>query len=217
MEIKAVLFDLDGTLLDTSSGVLGALKAALIEVNFSLPKKEDERFFIGPPMQKTIAKYYGLNDEKAMQIANVFREKYKTHQYLLDAKIYDEIIPLLLELKRRNIKVAVATYKREDYTLDLLSNFDLVRYFDVIHGSDLQGKLTKSDIIEKCLDELNIEKSKTILLGDTNSDLQGALNAHCLFVGVTYGFGYKNKNDLSSDDIVIGIIDKPLELLKIID
>ena len=217
MKIKAVLFDLDGTLLDTSSGVLGALKAALTEVGFDLPKKEDERFFIGPPMQKTIGQYYGLNDEKAMQIANIFREKYKTHEYLLGAKIYDEIIPLLLELRKKNIKVAVATYKREDYTLDLLSNFDLVKYFDVIHGSDIGGKLTKSDIIEKCLNELGVEKKQTILLGDTSHDLQGAINAHCLFVGVTYGFGYKNKNDLSIDDTIVGVVDKPLELLNYID
>ena len=217
MKIKAVLFDLDGTLLDTSSGILGALKEAISECGLSPIKKGDESIFIGPPMQKTIGEYYHLDKEKSMQIANIFREKYKTHHFLLQAKLYDEIVPLLMELKKKNIKTAVATYKREDYALDLLNCFDLTKHFDVYHGSDADGKMSKSDIIEKCLAEMGVNKGQTILLGDTNSDLQGAINAHCLFVGVTYGFGYKNKNDLPLDSIAVGIIDKPLELLDLLD
>ena len=66
-------------------------------------------------------------------------------------------------------------------------------------GSDLAGKLTKADIVEKCIEALDADKPQTVLIGDSQFDLNGANQAGIDFIGVTYGFGFKNPKDIHSN------------------
>lgn len=205
--IKAVLFDLDGTLLDTSEGIMDSVKYAIHELGLSELPKETILKFVGPPIQNSLITYCGLSKEEAQKGANIFRDYYKS-QALFKATPYSGIIDLLQSIKDKDIKIGVATYKREDYAIDLLKHFGIAYYCDIIHGADNENKLTKADIIDLCISELGESKGNVVLVGDTDHDAKGAQDAGVAFIAVTWGFGY-NKQSTCSKYPYIDMIETP--------
>lgn len=190
-KIKLASFDLDGTLMNTSIGVLKAIDHIIKE--FGLPDLTDEQkhSFIGPPVQKSFQTHYGFTEERAWEVATAWRNAYKDI-YLLDAEPYDGIFDLLKGLRERGIKTAVATNKREDYTLRLLEHFGFTPLFDCIVGSDFEGKRTKPDMIRMGMEKCGIiSPDECLMIGDTNSDSNAAAAAGTQFLGVTFGFGFR--------------------------
>lgn len=207
------IFDLDGTLLDTTEGVLSAVKYTMNEMGFAIPDDKALSAFIGPPIQDSFARTYGLEGKILQEIASVFRNKYSTEEYLLLAKPYEGIFELFEELCKRGIRPAVATYKREDYALTLLRHFGFDRYTDIMFGGDHENKLKKKDIIEKCMTVSGVPKERAVMIGDTAFDAIGAEGMGVDFLGVTYGFGFETKKEIE-DGYAVGSADTPLELLK---
>lgn len=191
-----ILFDLDGTLMDTSVGVLKAVEYTVKEMNLEELDQEVLKTFIGPPIYESFKKYYDMDQETVDKATEIFRNAYKDI-FLFDAIAYEGIYDLLAKLRKSGYKLAVATNKRHDYTMKLLEHYDFVDKFDYICGSDFENKLKKSDIILKCLDELGIkDKDRAVIIGDTIHDYNGAQKAGIKFIGVTYGFGLHTKEDL---------------------
>lgn len=195
--IKAILFDLDGTLLDTTEGVLESAVYAAKTLGYNELPHETMLSFVGPPIQDSFMKHYGCNQEQAQEAANIFRTYYKENA-LFKAKLYPELIDLLKELKNKDIKIGVATYKREDYALSILEHFGIAPFCKTMHGADNFNQLTKADIVNLCIDELGSEKSEVVLVGDTEHDALGAEKAGVLFIGVTFGFGFKSSKDVDA-------------------
>ena len=189
--IKAVLFDLDGTLLDTSEGIIDSVRYTIAQLGYEPLPVETILKFVGPPIQNSLITYLGLTLEDAQKGANIFRDYYKNCA-LYKASPYPGIMELLIKLKKNGIKIVVATYKREDYAIDILKYFGIAEYCNVIHGADNDNKLTKADIVEMCINEMNEEKMGVLLIGDTEHDAKGAQNSGIGFIGVTWGFGYKS-------------------------
>ena len=190
---KALLFDLDGTLLDTSEGIISSVKYAVDCIGLEPLSDDKIKSFIGPPIQNTFRKIYNLNDEETSRISAIFRERYSTVD-LLKAKLYDSVLETLEILKNEGYVIGIATYKREDYAKKIVEYFGISQFCDVIEGSDFAGKLTKADIINTCIDKLGVSKNEILMIGDTESDKIGAENAGVDFLPVTYGFGYKRED-----------------------
>lgn len=190
-----ILFDLDGTLLDTSKGVLKSVKYTIDTLGLPPISEETMKTFIGPPIQNSFRSVYGLDDEMTQKAADTFRNVYKD-KFLLEADHYEGMTELLVQLRAGGCKLAVATYKREDYTLRLLDALDISKYFDIIKGSDMEGKLTKADIVQYCIEGFNRNKDEVVLIGDSVNDEVGAKAQNIDFIAVTYGFGYKNPSDV---------------------
>lgn len=212
--MDAIIFDLDGTLLDTTEGVLESVEFAARKMGYKSILHEELLSFIGPPIQDSFITYYGCSFEEAQMAANIFRDYYK-NTALLKAVPYEGIYDLCDKLSEMRIKMAVATYKRGDYAVKLLNHFGFGKYFNPIHGADDKNILTKRDIIELCIKELGVDKQKCVLIGDTEYDAIGAEKANISFIGVIYGFGYKSSEDVISHD-TIGIAKKPIDILEII-
>lgn len=190
------IFDLDGTLLDTNLGILPALKYTIDKMGYEMLDDTTLKTFLGPPVQDSFAKHYSLEGEVLQEIATIFRNYYSTVT-LLQAEMYDGIEQLFEELCKRGIKVAVATYKREDYALKLLKHFGFDRYTDIMYGGDHENKLKKKDIIKKCIDTAGItDLSRVVMIGDSTGDSNGAEAIGVDFIGVTYGFGFKTLDDI---------------------
>ena len=193
---ELVIFDLDGTLMDTSEGIISSIRYTVSQMGFECPDDDTLKTFIGPPIQYTFEKYYDVHDDVLNKMSLIFREHYKDMD-LLKAKPYDGIYECLRALNDSGVTCAVATNKREDYALKLLNEFGFDRYMKVMHGSDFNGILSKSDIIRLCIDESGIDdKSKILMVGDAAGDLKGANDAGVDFLPVTYGFGEFEKEDL---------------------
>lgn len=210
--IKNVVFDLDGTLLDTSEGIIRSVRYTVEQLGYEELDYDSLLTFVGPPVQNSFKKHFGCNDEEAQKAANVFRDYYKKEALLL-AKPYDGIYELCEQLKSKGIKMAVATYKREDYALKLLNHFGFDKYCNPMHGADNNNLLKKEDIIRMCLEEMDAAQEETVLIGDTDNDAKGALKAGINFIAVTYGFGFKSESDLM-DFPHTGVADNPIDVLK---
>ncbi len=210
------IFDLDGTLLDTTRGLLAAQKYTIRQMGFPMLDDELLKGFIGPPVQDAFAKAYGLEGPILQEIAGIFRDYYST-QTLFDADAYDGIYDLLAALEKRGIKCAVATYKREDYALKLLKHFGFDKHTDIMFGGDHENKLKKKDIIEKCINVAGVtDKSRVVMIGDTVSDALGAELVGVDFLGVTYGFGFKT-DEARAQVKARGFADSTLGLLGFFD
>ncbi len=191
---KAVLFDLDGTLLDTRKGVKSAVEMTIEQLQLEWLDKEELEQFVGPPMQESFARRYQMSEDDALKAANLFRENYKLHT-LLEAQLYEGVIELMDKLKRSGCKIAVATNKSHDNAVAILKHYGVAERSDYILGSDLQGKMKKADIIEECIVQLQVEKEQAVYVGDSSYDSDGAAHVGISFIGVTYGFGFHSKEE----------------------
>lgn len=192
---KAVLFDLDGTLIDTSAGVIDCIKMTIERLSLTPLTMEETLKFIGPPLQSSFKDICHLDDTMVDLAVKTFRSFY-VGDNLFNVKIYGGIFELLEYLKSKSIKIAVATYKQESFAKVLLEHVGIAKYCDYIYGCDPQGVLTKADIVEKCIQSFNEDKSNVVLVGDSRFDAIGSKNANVDFIGVTYGFGFKSKHDI---------------------
>lgn len=192
---KAVIWDLDGTLLDTTDGVKYAVRCTIKKLglpeldNFYLDK------FVGPPMQLSFQKYYSMNETDALAAANLFRAIYK-EKSLFMANLYPGTLDVLRNLNSKGYKMAVATNKSHDNAIEILRYFKISQFCDFMMGSDLEGKLKKADIIRECLMRLAVLPSEAVYVGDSNFDLEGAKKIGMDFIGVTYGFGFRKDDDI---------------------
>jgi len=210
-----VIFDVDGTLLDTSTGLLNAVKYTIRKFNMPTVSDNVLRSFIGPPVHDSFARTYNLSGDKLLQMVEVFRDRYKNCD-LLNAHPYDGIFDVLDWLRANDIRIAIATYKREDYAVSLLRHFHFDEYADVIHGADADNKLKKADIIQLCIDELGVHPQDSILMiGDTDNDAVGAEKLGIDFLAVSYGFGFRKRKDVGNSRN-IGMAVEPKEIKKII-
>lgn len=204
-----IIFDLDGTLLDTSEGILDSLRYTIAHFGFHELPEETIASFIGPPIQDSFSATYGIDGPILQEIATVFRDRYKSRD-LLKAKPYPGIFDALEEMKKAGKKLAVATYKREDYALELLRYYGFDRYFSVMHGGDHENRMKKPDIIRLCIQETEgANEANCLMIGDTVSDSSGAEQAGIDFLGVSYGFGFHSQSDLSHIKCV-GMAESPM-------
>lgn len=199
MKYKLVIFDLDGTLMDTSPGILLAVKDTIKEHGMPALSEEKIRTFIGPPIQWSFEAQYGISKEEAQCMADTFRALYST-KHLLGAVPYPGIYDLLQALNERGMKSAIATYKREDYALRLLKHYHFDDYTDIMYGGDNDGTLKKHDIIQKCIDTAGVKNlNEVVMVGDTLHDSNGAKELGVDFIGVSYGFGFHGEDTKGID------------------
>ena len=147
-------------------------------------------------------------------MVSYFRKRY-SEIHFSEATPYEGIHGLLKQLHELGLSIGVATFKREDLAKRLLSSFPFYHFFDIICGSDAGGLLTKKDIINNCLAGLKIQyKNQVLMIGDAPNDALSAELIGLPFLGVTYGYGFKTKEDvdryinIGCADTVLGVINE---------
>ena len=210
---KFILFDLDGCLLNTSRGIETSIEYTLREIGETLPGGVSLSQFIGPPIQHSFKHLLNLNDNAALDAAKIFRDYYREDALFL-AEVYPGIINLLQELNRRGFLLGIATYKREDYALKLIRHFGLDVSFQTMRGADMNGVMTKTDIICECVRELGCQIPNGVMIGDTMHDLGAARALDMDFIGVTWGYGFKS-DDIKNDWIQVNYPSDILEYIAL--
>ena len=209
---KLVIWDVDGTLLDTSPGLLASTRY-MIET-LGLPKIPEDvlESFVGPRIQDSLSRVYGLTGDAGKDAAAVFRNHYKEGD-VLKAEPYPGIEEALKNLSDAGIKMAVATNKRQDFTDALMQKFGFDKYLSCVFGTDPEGKYVKKDLINMCVDYFDdIDKNDAVMIGDSAYDAEAAVAVGVDFIGVTYGFDFKNEDDIRVFHPVA--VAKSSELLK---
>ncbi|MBO5048274.1 MAG: HAD-IA family hydrolase [Clostridia bacterium] len=185
-----ILFDLDGTLIDSGLGITNSAMYALSKYDIHIENRESLRSFIGPPLIDSFMNTYGFSEEKAREAIEVYREYYGA-KGVFEITVYDGLEALLAKLKNAGKTIILATSKYEFYALQILENIGFAKYFDFAVGSNQDGSRgTKAEIISYILESQNItDKSKVVMIGDRKHDIIGAKTLGIDSIGVLYGFG----------------------------
>lgn len=188
-----VLFDLDGTLSDTSEGIYNCVYYVADELGYDRPKADDMPKFIGPPLHESLLKYSpGVTNENVDDVVELYRKRYFSVG-VHECKLYDGMFELLSVLHETGVKIALATAKPEVAAIDCLKFLNILQFFDVTAGL-LRKDETKTEIVKRALEGLNNpDKKKVLMVGDRDYDAIGAKENGIKCAGVKFGFGTKEE------------------------
>lgn len=189
-DMKLVIFDFDGTIADTSGGILDSHRFALNAMGREIPTEEELRGVIGGNLLKTYIECFSFAEPDAREAVRIYRERY-AEVGIYTAVLYPGFADLVKELKNKGYKIGVATLKAESFAKIMLKELGISNYFDEVCGMDPNDGLDKAGLILKCCDLCGCEKKEAILVGDSNNDYIGSKQSGVDFIGVTYGFGFK--------------------------
>ena len=193
---NTVIFDIDGTLADSSKGIKEAVKYTINKQQLKSLSDSELNDFIGySPLPEAFMHYCGVDKNTASVCSDIYRKYYAENSVVL-TKLYNGMIELLDCLVKNNYKLGVATYKQQKNAVLLLNALNIGNRFSSICGADDENLLTKEDILKNCIKELNSPACNCIFIGDSPVDGLAAKNLGCGFIAVTYGFGFKNKTDI---------------------
>lgn len=217
MEIKknidTIIFDYDGTLVDTNKLILDSWKYTFKEI---LDEEREESYIkstFGEPLELTLKREFPNFDlEKAL---NIYRSYQKKH-YLDDIILFDGMKGLIEKLKEQRYKLAVVTSRNRETTIAGLKKFGLIDYFDgVITSDDTLKHKPEPEPIIKALELLDSKRENSIMMGDSIFDIECSHNARLKFVWVAWA-ETKNIKDAKKGLRPDFIIEKPIDLFKIL-
>lgn len=211
-----LVFDLDGTLIDSSRGILGTLRHTFGVMGFAL--LPDMEKFIGPPLEWAFREFVGVDEKTAVEATKVYRKEYAVTG-VLGVEVYDGIPDMLATLQNAGHSLHVATSKPEPFALRILENIDLAKYFTHICGAGLDGTRAKKALVLAELfrrggvTEPNAETLQDWrMIGDRIYDVEGAAAFGLGTIGVTWGFG-----DVAEFDKAVAVVDTPAALVAAVN
>ena len=184
MKYNTIIFDLDGTISNTESGIFKAFRKMMKEFGVD-ESKFDLKKFIGPPIQWSFYQIFG-DDMRLFKALDYFRGVYL--DFMTDNTLYDGVKELLEKLAADGFALGVATSKYEPYAVKVLKELGVLEYFGFVFGS-IGDRNEKADVRRAAIEGKNLDVKSCLLVGDTLYDMRGAAACGMDVLGVTYGFG----------------------------
>lgn len=189
-DYEAVIFDLDGTILNSLVEVMLCLQEAFEIENLKIDKSRLNHNIIGPPLDiivKTVLPE--LTDEVALKVVDNYNKIYDSEKYQ-GSFLYDGTFELLTELKEVGKKLFIATNKPHKSTLRLVNNFKLSMFDDIYSIDKFENRIiSKTDMIKDILSRYGFDKSKVVMVGDALGDVLAANNNGIDSIGALWGYG----------------------------
>ena len=189
-----LLFDLDGTIVDSSRGITNCAIYALEKFGITVTDRRELYRFIGPPLVDSFRDFYGFSDESAKAAVAFYRERYR-EVGMYENDIYEGIPELLESLRARGKRIFLATSKPEEFAKKILEYLKLDKYFDLIAGATFdRSRDTKESVIRYALAEGGLVPDETVvMIGDRLHDVEGAQAVGLDSIGVLWGFGSREE------------------------
>ncbi len=216
MNFHTILFDLDGTLTDPGEGITNSVMHALRHYGIRIPEREQLYPFIGPPLDESFMRYFGMSQVRALEAVEIYREYFST-KGLFENRVYDGVEDLLGSLRNAGKRLLVATSKPEIFSIKILEHFGIAKYFDVISGALLHPPkgYGKADVIREALKRADItDLSGVVMVGDRKHDVEGAHKIGIPAIGVLYGYGDREEHQKSNADYTAENITQLKKLLS---
>jgi phosphoglycolate phosphatase len=183
---RLVLFDLDGTLVDSTPGIWASIRFATAELGLPEPTPGQLRSMVGPPLEDGFAGAFALTAADVARAVAAYRAHY-TAGAMFDAHVYPGIPELLTRLRADGAVLAVATSKPEPFAVRILEHTGLAEDFGTVHGATLDGTVRHKDQVLGAALAAHPDGQRPVLIGDRSHDVLGA-RAHGLpCIGAGWG------------------------------
>jgi phosphoglycolate phosphatase len=183
---RLVLFDMDGTLVDSTPGIWASIRVAAAALGLPEPTPGQLRSMVGPPLQDGFAGAFGLVGEDVDRAVAAYRAHYSAGA-MFDADVYPGIPELLAALRADSATLAVATSKPEPFALRILDHTGLLPAFAGVHGATLDGSVRhKHDVVAAAL-AAHPDGERPVLVGDRSHDVLGAAAHGLPCIGAGWG------------------------------
>lgn len=185
-----ILFDLDGTLVDSRPGIFNCIRYSMEHHKLPVPAAEDLLWCIGPPILESFAKLVGPDSPHLFEPAVVkYRERYSAIG-IFECEVFPEILQTLEKLQQQGHTMHVATSKAEIYAKRIITHFEMDRFFASVNGSELDGtRANKAELIAHILEQQNIPREEVLMIGDREHDMIGAVKNGIPVIGALWGYG----------------------------
>lgn len=182
---KLIIFDLDGTLIDSAKQIVSAVDAARAELKLPSANPESLESKIGLPAKELFSDLE-LSTEDINNAVVIFREHLKIIR-IDQSDVFESVFELLTSLKRMDLILCVATNKPTDLAKLALANVELLDFFDLVLGSDNLPPKPDPAILNYCLMHFGVEAAQAVMLGDRVEDMRAAQSAGVSGVGILQG------------------------------
>jgi len=211
---SCILFDLDGTIVDSAPGITSTLAYMFERLGKPIPTPSELLQYVGPPLLDSFRDLAGFDAEESAVALEIYREKY-LNVGAYDATQYAGVGLVLKAVHESPLRMSLATSKPETPATLILEHFNLARYFDVITGaSDDEVRSAKKDVVAEALirlEALGADISRPVLVGDREHDVHGAAANDVPTIFVDWGYG-----SLAEQAGAVAVVETPQELQRLL-
>lgn len=188
--MTTILFDLDGTIINSFLGITRCVQYALRSKGIDVENLKDLEEYIAPPLKQTFQKNYDFSDEETIDLIRKYRERFDVTG-IFENELYPGVEQTLLHLKECGYPLVLASSKPETACERILEKYGLLSCFDEVVGATLDGRIsTKEQVLKEVFQRIGSNDPKDyVLIGDTIYDVEGANKVGMDCIGVSYGFG----------------------------
>jgi phosphoglycolate phosphatase len=183
-----VLFDLDGTLVDSFAGIADAYRYLLGQLHLGDLDEEDLRKLVGPSIREVLLEHFGLSGSQLEEAVEIFRQHYGD-EGLLNFTKYPGVDELLETMHGRGLQLCIATSKMATMAAKVVDRAGWSALFTFIGGAEDTGRYRKEDVIRWTLHHVPHETRVLAMVGDRAADILGARTLGLEGIGVTWGYG----------------------------
>lgn len=197
---SCVLWDVDGTLVDASDGILRRLTVTLTHFGQPAPTRPELVHWIGPPLHESFQRPGGMSPDEATEAVAFYRELGRSDGYTTDVRLYPGMSQLITDVAAAGVPQATASSKPEIQVTALMEHFDHARHLTAITGATLDAKTlaAKADIVAEALRRLaaaGADVSRPVLVGDRHHDVDGGAAHGVPVIFVRWGFGWPHESE----------------------
>jgi phosphoglycolate phosphatase len=207
-----ILFDLDGTISDSATGITASLGYMFEELGRPVPDAEELLAYVGPPILESFRERAGMDEVESAQALSIYRRHY-LERNSHGSPIFPGIPKILRRIHKSEIPLALATSKPEFPASIILDNGNLTQYFNVIAGASIDEiRSAKKDVVEEALRRfrmIGVDTSRPVMVGDRLHDVQGAAEHGVPTIFVEWGYG-----DIAEAEDAMAVVKSPADLIE---
>ena len=202
-----LLFDLDGTVMDSSPGIFASVRYALAKYGMTADEKVLQTF-VGPPLDDSFMREFGFSKEKADEAVRFYREYYPV-KGIFTQTVYPGVPEALTCLREAGRKVYLATSKPEPFAERILEHFDLRGLFDGVYGASFDDSRASKDAVLRYAVESRpegeraVREGRVLMIGDRKYDAEGAKVFGIPCLGVSYGYAEEGELEAAGAAAVV--------------
>lgn len=211
---SCVLFDLDGTIIDSAPAITRALVETFTDMGFRIPGPTELLAYVGPPILESFRDLAGMSDRQAREALGIYRTHYDVSG-AIDAAVFPGVAGLISALQDAGLPVALATSKPEYLARRVLDHFGLADRFTEICGATVDESISeKTDIVALALRRLaekGVDVGRAVMVGDRIHDVVGAADNRVPTIIVEWGYG--SPEEAEDAIAIVHSVDRLRELL----